>query len=77
MFKLTPVGYLLLYVDFNAWNAALNLGGYTPLSPTISTHLCTGHGDFLQHHEQEDEPWTVEDIFKMARSLTGQMSTAL
>ncbi|OAY61335.1 probable magnesium transporter NIPA6 [Manihot esculenta] len=35
-------------------------GGYAPLSPTLSTGLCSGNGEFMRHDEEEDVPPTDE-----------------
>ncbi|KAL8527443.1 hypothetical protein ACS0TY_005342 [Phlomoides rotata] len=49
-------GTILLHSTKDFERSSSFRGGYAPLSPTMSTRLFSGNGDFVQHHEQEDVP---------------------
>ncbi|KAK6164082.1 hypothetical protein DH2020_000946 [Rehmannia glutinosa] len=48
-------GTILLHVTKDFERSPSFRGNYTPLSPTLSSRLCNGNGDSLQH-DQQDEP---------------------
>ncbi|KAL3850162.1 hypothetical protein ACJIZ3_012044 [Penstemon smallii] len=47
-------GTILLHVTKDFERSPSFRGNYTPLSPTLSTRLCSGNGEMLKHDEEDD-----------------------
>ncbi|KAK4492348.1 hypothetical protein RD792_003152 [Penstemon davidsonii] len=47
-------GTILLHVTKDFERSSSFRGNYTPLSPTLSTRLCSGNGEMLKHDEEDE-----------------------
>ncbi|KAI5673740.1 hypothetical protein M9H77_14104 [Catharanthus roseus] len=53
-------GTILLHWTKDLERSSSFRGNYTPLSPTLSTRLCSGNGELLKHEEEDEEPCSEE-----------------